>query len=90
MNPKVLSRREKSARSFSKRKKRFFKDILDFERKIATLDMRLIQKILSDGVQLRQGFFKLMMGGRIKIPLLAGYHWPDDGPTLNAGLVVAL
>ena len=29
-----------------------------------------------------------MRGGRIKKPLLAGYHWPDDGPTLNADLVV--
>ena len=46
------------------------------------------------------GFFSLMRGGRIQIPLLAGHQWPasktpfkwrrwraDDSPTLNAGLV---
>ena len=44
-------------------------------------------------------FFYLMRGGRIKIPLSGGHHWPtsetpfkwpfsgraDDGPTLNVG-----
>ena len=58
MNQKVLSGREKvSPKFFKKEKKRFFKDILDFESKIVTLDMRLIQTISSDGVQLRQVFF---------------------------------
>ena len=40
-----------------------------------------IQKVLSDGGQLRERFLlffflSLMMVGRINIPLLAGHQWP--------------
>ena len=59
------------------------------------LEHKQIQKVSSEGVQL---IFSLMRGRKIQIPLLAGHQRPasetpfrwraDDGPTLNAGLVV--